>query len=232
MNNVAKAGHNSGLDPSQERAFIREFAAIKEAESDMAEAKGVMSGIYKRLENAGFEKADIKWAKDLEKKNVAEVIATQKRRLAIAVIMGHAISRQVEMFDKDRTPLEDAAYLEGRGAGKLRKQNVNPYGMETAAGQSWQKGYNEGAAEANAALAEVMSDGIIKAGDETSETETNSETEDETEGDDEGGDVVEASAEEGEGTPASTDDDDWERAAPEKKTPAKGKSKAAAAPLH
>lgn len=228
MNNVAKAGHNSGLDPSQERAFIREFAAIKEAESDMAEAKGVMSGIYKRLENAGFEKPDIKWAKDLEKKNVSEVVATLKRRLAIAVIMGHAISRQVEMFDKDRTPLEDAAYLEGLGAGRLRRQNANPYGMETTAGQSWQKGFNEGSAEANAALAEAMSGDIIKAGDETPETKTDGEAEGDTDGD---GKTEEATAEEAKVSAASNADDDWERAAPEKKSPSKAKSKAAS-PLH
>lgn len=72
MTETAKAGHNSGLDPAQERAFIREFTAIKEVESEMAENKGVLSGIYKRLENAGFDKEDIKFAKSLEKKNVAE----------------------------------------------------------------------------------------------------------------------------------------------------------------
>lgn len=165
MTEAAKVGHNSGLDPAQERAFIREFHAMKEAESEMAEQKGVLSGIYKRLENAGFTKDDVKWAKDLEKKNVSEVVATMKRRIAIATVMGHAIGRQMEMFDKDRTPIEDAAYLEGLGAGRLRKANANPYGMETVAGQSWQQGFNEGNSEANAALAEAMSENIIKAGD-------------------------------------------------------------------
>lgn len=171
MTETAKAGHNSGLDPAQERAFIREFTAIHDAESEMAEQKGVLSGIYKRLENAGFTKDDVKWAKELQKKNVSEVVATMKRRIAIATIMGHAIGRQMEMFDKDRTPIEDAAYLEGLGAGRMRKANANPYGMETVAGQSWQRGMNEGTAEANAALAEAMNDNIIKAGDDTGDGE-------------------------------------------------------------
>jgi len=171
MTETAKAGHNSGLDPAQERAFIREFTAIHDAESEMAEQKGVLSGIYKRLENAGFTKDDVKWAKELQKKNVSEVVATMKRRIAIATIMGHAIGRQMEMFDKDRTPIEDAAYLEGLGAGRMRKANANPYGMETVAGQSWQKGFNEGNVEANAALAEAMNDNIIKAGDDTADGE-------------------------------------------------------------
>lgn len=210
MTDTPKAGHNSGLDPAQERAFIREFTAIQEAETEMAESKGVLSGIYKRLENAGFSKDDVKWAKELQKKNVAEVLATMKRRIAIATIMGHAVGRQMEMFDKDRTPLEDAAYLEGLGAGRLRKANSNPYGMETAAGQNWQKGFNEGHAEMNAALAEAMSDNLIKAGDEESEDQEDVDTE-------------EAETEEAEGA-EEDDDDDWDAAAPE---PAK-----AAAPLH
>ena len=195
MTDTPKAGHNSGLDPAQERAFIREFTAIQDAESEMAESKGVLSGIYKRLENAGFTKDDVKWAKELQKKNVGEVLDTMKRRIAIATIMGHAVGRQMEMFDKDRTPLEDAAYLEGLGAGRLRKANVNPYGMETAAGQNWQRGFGEGNAEANAALAEALNDNLIKAGDEEPEDSHSEEVE----------------AEEAEG---SEEDDDWNAAAP------------------
>ena len=198
MTEAAKAGHNSGLDPAQERAFIREFGAIKEAEAEMAEQKGVLSGVYKRLENAGFTKDDVKWAKDLEKKNVSEVVATMRRRIAIATIMGHAVGRQMDIFEKDRTPLEDAAYLEGLGAGRMRKANANPYGMETAAGQNWQKGFNEGTAEANQALAEALNDNIIKAGHESSE-------------DGEGGDAPESEAEEAEG---AEEGDDWEASAP------------------
>lgn len=202
MSDTAKIGHNSGLDPAQERAFIREFSAIKEAESEMAESKGVLSGIYKRLENAGFTKEDVKWAKSLEAKNVSEVVASMKRKIAIATIMGHAIGRQMEMFDKDRTPLEDAAYLEGMGAGRLRKQNVNPYDMGSIAGQAWQRGFGDGNAEANAALSEALSDGIIKAGvDETSE-------------DDEDADLAGSEEDEAEEAESSSEDDDWDAAAP------------------
>lgn len=164
MTNTPKSGHNSGLDPAQEKAFVREFAALKDAESGMAEAKGTISGIFKRLENAGFTKADVAWAKSLEKQNVSEAVATMRRRLSIAVIMGHALGRQIDMFDKDRMPLEDQAYEEGLAAGKLRKQNSNPYDMGSAAGQNWQKGFNEGTAFANEALAEAMEGETIKGG--------------------------------------------------------------------
>lgn len=190
----AKPGHNSGLDPAQERAFLREFSAIKDAETELAEQKGVLSGVYKRLESAGFTKDDVKWAKDLEKKNVGEVIATMQRRLAIARLMGHQVGRQIDLFDKDRTPLEDAAYFEGLGAGRLRKQNANPYGMETAPGQNWQRGFNDGTKQVNEALAEAM-DGLVKAGEDDDFI-------DEKEDADESGET-------------NAEDDEWDRAAPE-----------------
>lgn len=192
---AAKLGHNSGLDPAAERAFVREYASIKEVETEMAEDKGKLSGCYKRLENFGFTKDDIKWAKDLEKKNASEVVATMQRRLAIATMMGHGVARQFSMFDKDRTPIEDAAYMEGLAAGKLRRANSNPYGMETAAGQNWQKGYNEGNAFANEALAEALNDNIIKGAD--------------LDDDDAGG----AGAEE-DGAAGSSEDEDWDEADP------------------
>lgn len=197
---TAKPGHNSGLDPAAEKAFVREFTSIKEVEADMAGNKGKLAGIYKRLENFGFTKDDIKWAKDLEKKNASEVVATMQRRLAIATMMGHGLSRQFSMFDKDRTPLEDTAYLEGLAAGKLRRANANPYGMETTAGQNWQKGFNEGNAFANEALSEVLNDNIIKGADVDDDDAA-------AEGADEAADGDDA---EGEGG----GDDDWDRAAP------------------
>ncbi len=206
MSETAKMGHDSGLDPAQERAFLREFTALQEAETEMAEQKGVLSGVYKRLENAGFTKDDVRWAKDLQKKNVSEVVATMKRRLAIATIMGHAIGRQMEMFDNDRTPLEDAAYLEGLGAGRLRKQNHNHYGMETLAGQAWQKGFNDGTAEVNAALSEAMNDNLIKAGGEDDTSKTSEEDQSESDADDDADDDADADGD--------SADDDWDAAAP------------------
>lgn len=186
---TATQGHNSGLDPAQERAFIREFASIKDAESEIAESRGTLSGIYKRLETAGFEKDDIKFAKSLEKQNVSEVIAKLKRWLGIAFIMGHPVSRQMEMFEKDRTPLEDAAYFEGLGSGRLRRPNANPYDMSSAPGQAWLRGFHEGTAEANKALAEAMGETISPGTDD---------------------DFMKA-----EGQGETTDDEAWERAAPE-----------------
>lgn len=204
---AAKPGHNSGLDPAAERAFVREFTSIKEVETEMAEDKGKLSGCYKRLENFGFTKDDVKWAKELEKKNAGEVIATMRRRLAIASLMGHQVGRQFDMFDKDRTPIEDAAYLEGLAAGKLRKGNANPYGMETAAGQNWQTGFNEGHAFANEAMSEALNDNVIK-GPDVDDDDRSRAGEGVGDADDDDDDVDVA------GERTGAEDDDWDRADP------------------
>lgn len=198
---TATLGHNSGLDPKREMVFIREMANIQAAEAEMAGTKGEMSGIYKRLESAGFSKDHIAFAKTLTKRNVSEVIADFQMKIAICKIMGHAAGRQLDMLDKDRTPIEDQAYLDGLAAGKLGRANVNPYGMETAAGQNWQNGLNEGNAFRNKALNEAINgETIIKPETLEDEEQTDGEsTEESDEGD----------------APETADEDDWEQAAPD-----------------
>lgn len=218
----ASAGHNdkfgSGLDPKREAVFIREFQNIQDAETDMAEKKGTMSGIYKRLESAGFTKDHITFAKTLTKKNVAEVILDFQMKIAICRIMGHAAGRQLDMLDKDRTPIEDQAYADGLAAGKLGRSPANPYGMETIAGQQFQAGMNDGNAFRNQALNEAIngpSADIIKgAGDEGSD-EGSGDVGDEGDEDqqpDEAGDDSGLS----EGADAGSDEqeDDWDAADP------------------
>jgi hypothetical protein len=150
-------GHNgTGLTEDQEKIFIVELQNYTDAEASMAEKKGSMSGIVKRLEAGGFSTDHIKWAKRLRKENVASIINDLKIKIGIARLMGHAAGRQLDIFE-DRTPLEDQAYLEGLSAGKLGMANSNPYGMETAAGQRWQQGSNEGHTLRNAWLNQAIS---------------------------------------------------------------------------
>jgi hypothetical protein len=231
---AAEAGHNdkfgSGLDPKREAVFIREFQNIQDAETDMAEKKGAMSGIYKRLESAGFSKDHITFAKTLTKKNVAEVIADFTMKIAICRIMGHAAGRQLDMLDKDRTPIEDMAYGDGLAAGKLGKAPANPYGMETMAGQRWQQGMSDGNAFRNQALNEAIngpSADIIKGagGEETSEVggeegdqggegEESGTAGDDLETDGSGGDADGEAETDAGSDDAGDEHDDWDAADP------------------
>jgi hypothetical protein len=124
---------------------------------------GDAKDIYARLKNIGFTKADVKWAMELEEKDAGDVIATMQRRIRIAKMFGHGLARQIELFDTDRAPVEERAYEDGLAAGKLRKDNANPYGADSAAGQAWQRGFNDGTAFANKDLAAQFEE---KSGDE------------------------------------------------------------------
>ncbi|OCJ12492.1 hypothetical protein A6U86_05575 [Rhizobium sp. AC27/96] len=143
---MSTAGHNVQTEREQweEQQFHNGFRQIKELNSDMAGTKGEIGGVYKRLKDVGFTKADIKWAQELEEKDASEIIATMERRLRIARMFGHRVARQLDILEKDRTPAEDAAYEDGLAAGKGRKANANPYDTGSIQGQRWQAGFNDG----------------------------------------------------------------------------------------
>lgn len=167
-------GHNSERDQWVEQQFLKGFRRIKERESEMADTKGDLEAEYKRLESFGFNKADIKWAKELEKEDAPKIIASMRRKILIAEYFGHGVSRQFEMFDTDRTPLEDRAYQEGYAAGKLRADAGNPYGFDGAAGQAWQRGMNDGTAFIDKDLASLFEQddvALISGGDVFEEVE-------------------------------------------------------------
>ncbi len=152
------AGHNVQTEREQweEQQFHNGLRQIKQLNSEMAGTKGEIGGVYKRLKDVGFSKADMKWAMELDDKDASEVIATMERRLLIAKMMGHRVARQFDMFEKDRTPAEDAAYEEGLAAGKARKSNSNPYDISGVQGQRWQAGFNDGTAFINKDLDSVV----------------------------------------------------------------------------
>ncbi|MCV0371643.1 hypothetical protein [Filomicrobium sp.] len=154
----ATVGHNSEREQFEEQQFLNAYRQIKEHDSDMAGIKGEMSGVYDRIKNLGFTKADVKWAKELEDKDAGDIIATMQRRIRIARMFGHGLARQFDMFDEDRTPIEERAYEEGLAAGKLRKDATNPYGADSKAGQEWQRGLNDGHAFANKDLSHVLNE--------------------------------------------------------------------------
>lgn len=151
---MTKKGDNSLTEREhwEQQQFLNGVGQIKDMISEMAGTKGEIGGIYKRLKDIGFSKADVKWAFELEDKDATEIIATMERRLKIAKMLGHRVGRQFDMFDSDRTPAEDAAYEEGVGAGKTRKPNNNPYAPGSPQGQKWQSGFADGTAFINKEL--------------------------------------------------------------------------------
>lgn len=152
------AGQNTEREQWEEQHFLNGFGQIKAYKADIAGTMGDINAIYERLKKIGFTKADVKWAMELDEKDASEIVATMQRRLRIARFFGHGVARQMEIFEKDRTPAVDAAYERGVADGKLRKENANPFGMDSAQGQAWQRGFNDGTEFINKDLADQFDD--------------------------------------------------------------------------
>jgi|GEM_PF-3398646 len=167
----AEAGHNVQDEREQfiQQTFLNGHVQLKGIKSNIAVEMSDAKEVYARLKPYGFTPADFKWAAELEDKDAGAIIAMWERRLKIARWMGHGVARQFDMFDEDRTPIEERAYEEGLAAGKLRKDATNPYGADSKAGQEWQRGLNDGHAFANKDLSHVMSEGDPEFPDEEPE---------------------------------------------------------------
>jgi hypothetical protein len=167
---TAQAVSNEASEREQfeEQRFLNAFRQIKGMKSEIGESMAEIKDIYKGLKPLGFTKGDITWAFELEEKDAGDIIATMQRRIRIAKMLGHGLARQIDLFGEDRTPLEDRAYDEGLAAGKLRKDMASPYGLDSEAGQAFQRGINDGTAFVNKDLSAQFdaSDELIKAGDD------------------------------------------------------------------
>lgn len=163
---IAASNAKAEREMWEEQQFLNGFRQIKGHKSTIGEEMQEINEVYKRLKNLGFTKPDVKWAMELEDKDSGEILATMQRRLRIAKMLGHGLARQIELFDKDRAPIEERAYEEGLAAGKLRKANSNPYDPGSDAGQAWQRGLNDGTTFINRELAgQFEGDELIKGSD-------------------------------------------------------------------
>ena len=153
---MSEPGHNVEADRRdyEDQRFLNALAKVKGLNSEKAENAAAYKLVYDSLKDLGFTKQDVKFALELEEKDARQVIDTMARRIRIAKLLGHGLSRQFEMFDEDRTPIDERAYEEGLAAGKKRESATNPYDLSTEAGQKWQEGMNDGTAWINRDLAE------------------------------------------------------------------------------
>lgn len=140
----------------EDQQLLKGYVDLKSMRSDMAGLKGDMGAIFKRLKDLGWSKKDIEFAQSLEDKDVGQVISDFERKIRIARLFGHQLGRQLDLLEKDRTPQVDRAYEEGKAAGSLRKQAINPYQPGSQEMDSWQRGFNDGNEFVNKDLAKAM----------------------------------------------------------------------------
>jgi ribosome modulation factor len=152
---MAGAEHNS-QEIYEDQQFLKAFTELKTLESKGAGIRADQGAVYNRLKDIGWTKKDFEFAKWLQDKDVGEVLADLKRKERIARLMGHPLGRQLSLLDSDPATEEERAFQEGYSAGKLRKDNKNPYDTGSDKGQAWQRGFNDGAAFINQELKDAV----------------------------------------------------------------------------
>ncbi|WP_421983396.1 hypothetical protein [Roseibium sp.] len=173
-------GHNEKTQQElyEDQQFLKAFTEVKSLDSTMAGTKGNLSALYKRLKDIGWTKKDFDFAKSLQDKDVGQVIADFERKIRIAKLFGHALGRQLDFLDQDRTPMVDRAFEEGAAAGRLRQEMSNPYQPGSEEHNSWQSGFNEGNTFINKDLAKAISDPLTGEADEDGSDEDETDDED------------------------------------------------------
>lgn len=149
----AGPGHNSGatteqLSEDQHRAlFIQSVTKIERLREDVASASGTLRAAYKVAKAEGFSKKDIDFAIGLRKGDQAEAIERRRREQMIAKWVNHPIGTQADLFDEDRTPLDDKAFEAGKLVGMEGNEACKPpTHYPTSVAQRWIEGWHEGQA--------------------------------------------------------------------------------------
>jgi uncharacterized protein (UPF0335 family) len=147
---MTNAAHNISQDQQYKAFQITRVANLKkEAES----ATATYASALGKLESNGLDKWAVKEALKIKKKGPAEVTATiarfKKLFEYLKAINLPVEDDQLEMFPavSHEEPLEDRAFRMGVLTGAMGEgMDQNPHSPETDAGQSWIKGFHEGAA--------------------------------------------------------------------------------------
>lgn len=128
---------------------IKAVQRIEKLVSRQAGHRGELKAEYDRVGEFGYTKDDIKWLRKAKDTPANEIVQTLERRMKLARLFGLGIASQLDLFP-DRRTKEEQAYEEGQAAGRLRGNASNPY--DGPAGQSWQRGFNDGTQYINAEL--------------------------------------------------------------------------------
>lgn len=133
-------------DQEAKALFLAHLSVIKKLQEKQATANLQLKDAYASAKEQGeFEKADFKYAIDLETEELeAKARAKIVRNLKIARYMGSDLGAQLDMFlEPDRTPASDRAYHEGQTA-SMKGESAKPnYAPETEQFRKWMAGYND-----------------------------------------------------------------------------------------
>lgn len=146
------AGHNSGAKPSrltkeQERElFARHRETWKAAQNQQKLLDEKFAKIKGAIKADGFKVLHMDIADDyMTPKGEKKVHGHIRDRLWVAQMIGHALGRQMDLFDQpDRTPAADRAYEEGKTASiENQPRQCTQYHETTEQFREFMRGYND-----------------------------------------------------------------------------------------
>jgi hypothetical protein len=142
---VVGKDHNSKLTDEQRTALLLQACKQIEAkQTEMATINAAIRNLRKTAKADGISPAELNFALHLRKADPDEATALFRQQVQIAKWLSHPIGKQAELFDADRTPIEDRAFEEGKIAGLEGLTAKPPY--DAVAGQKWMDGWHAGQA--------------------------------------------------------------------------------------
>lgn len=138
--------------PAEDAVLALNVAKLMAADILFSGAKEDHKAIKAHVEAKGVNLKAYAWAdKIIKAGDVGAAVQLIEATLKILKIRGRPVpSSQLDLLtgEDDRTPIDERAREEGRYAGIMGYgPDANPYGVDSAAGQSWQDAYNGGCDE-------------------------------------------------------------------------------------
>lgn len=135
-------GHNQLTDDQRAALLLQACAKVEAQQAKAAEITANIRNIRKTAKADGISPAELNYALHLRKVDPDEASALFRQQMQIAKWLNHPIGKQAELFDADRTPIEDRAFEEGKVAGLEGLNAKPPY--DAVAGQKWMEGWHAG----------------------------------------------------------------------------------------
>jgi hypothetical protein len=153
INENGNVGHNSGegvsrLSADDERhLFLRHRESWNNYQAKLKAAERIGIDVKAALKADGFTVAQMKIADEMTTmKGEARQTQAVRDRLKVAFWIGHAMGRQLSLFEEpDRTPIDDRAYEEGKTAGlEGRTMSTSRFAPGSPANERWITGWHDG----------------------------------------------------------------------------------------
>ncbi len=177
-------GTNMTDEEKTKALHFHHFNTIMAKNAIVKAAQVELKRVRKLAKADGCVLSDIDWmARCSELEDPSIVPAQLLRQIQIASWFALPVNYQPGLFE-DREPLVDRAFREGeRDALASKNADANPYGLDSAAGQSFVEGWTRGRDQMAAAMAKEMESNIIKRQEQaipetTDDPETKPETTD------------------------------------------------------